>query len=1848
MSHTLLSTSASAYDFQNRSVLSSSFLEIISLQKQTVLSILLKKTLLNIEINNKPGILSCISNYLYLNKHHNIPYEQMRILLISLDKSLTTNITDIFYIAPTLKLMTKMFSIYKKQIDFHIDWKTYYIIYEMILKLSKTSSINLITEKNSNYLLIIFKFLLKAKKFFYYTDNDYAFIKEEVYRQIFSNKINQITLGLDVAKVFLPEKHMGKDKELQEHLFNLMIARKECMNSIISIFKQIIKINGDMLIDKATFINVFFELFMNYFSSSSNKISKSDGIEKSKTKSYKPRYTISYCMCWIFVHICTSNLYLQDYAELIDKNANIVVNFMNMNLGEIQSKTSNTILNVLVGIVICIKKLLFTKEIIYINAIENTKKYHPIDNNKPIVKGLIKRFTPLITKCLFYYENDATMLMEALMDVTETYEIDKEIFTVLNDLSEHSENNVSLFYNKMSSYVNVFFNKENINVNTYAQFIIKLIKACPGLITSAQEDQNIDVLFFISNIFCLINEKNDDNDICSHKNFLLIKQTAFDVCIPIVKRMLQLFDFISNNTIHLFFLDYLHIITKTNTSDNIESIRKLLVTYCKDNLIDVYCLSIYFLMIYYCNIDLGKTTLELWMDFMDKFTIKTSASHIKRNSDCLVNINFDQIDFILEEHKKSFLVYAKEFINCLEFKAFYNNDHIKTQINNVIALCLNSKDKRYKRIGIKLLSQVLSAVLTKKYDNASGIYHFPSENDIEMFNVLYNTFLKPYIDKFKCLNESYMLAKENDKDDFDYEIWIMETFEGEDEDGLIHLTYMLIRIMDVFTAQMDNPFLLDILQDTPSNTFAMYVNIRKTITSIKEFSLEIYPFLKQLKLLKHPKIHKYYLNMLLNDYIDQNKHSLEKYALCLKKVDLYYEHLNQLKLGLNEFLMHQYFVCAMLRYFKLNFDMKTLSTLNALPNDNVEYFNNNQLIIRKVKILSQLFISSIDDDANNNLFDYFYGINTRLTDDEWETLYKDIFTFILNKLKSTVSKPLSQNNKNKTTKLLYFYSTIITYALNNKHDLYAIVLNDFFKLIDLLKDDNSLDLALNILENKIMQKKTCVNISFTLISIRLNTLPSFVFTTEMRQIKTQQQLNNDMIYNQTLQSLLSHVDFISTKQTYMNACACNKSKVIDFLNEYLNDNFTKGSEYFNETTNQLIMIYLMDFIVTVCDPSIEHDKVVMCNYIKCLYSYYVKNEITTFALKKILISFLSFLFQVLYEVQFEFCIHKCTGNDVDMFYYKHPRNKIYVSDNKALFYIKKTKRIEINLHLIETYNDLKQLIIALLNAKDLMSDQQMIKISNEQSSTMTSINKHWECKMLFQLFNLNKNESVVNITNVNDIFTNEIPKLEQFDDNVISMIQCQITSGLIKNLIIDNRERYLQKEQTIPHNKVSHIQNTIKQYMQKYTNSQNKIIDNCIMKMLIYIIGTCTVEEFSYYFTQNNNNNSNSNSDNKFIYFDYGNTFALEVFEIVNSVFSSNRLCPLFNNSNSILPSQSTNINIKCHYELLKFYYNNCSDLIQKIDTVILLTKTMIVICKGFYYEPKQFRYLYNDNIIKPFFEELISLKTNTNDINNTEIGKIIIFNLYLLQKYFINLPSLLIEMFICIIDNSVLNSNSKNYYDIGLNFSISIPNETIKEYLTIINTKMANKQHELSITVKKYLVDFLINIIKANLYRLIQMESNVTLYLILSIMSHIDNLELKEYIMNNLLVFYMNSSTNKCNKLLVHRIKMCLLENKCDDDVDLLNIIRNDRNVALYVLGSFVKGFYLYMPEHIQDIIIFLRYLHGNIYKFVGSGAKLIRQIINEFIEKYQYSLYYVTQSMSEECSDSIRDLMNTDSYFS
>ena len=76
------------YDFLGRSMLSEESLKVIQEQKEKILKILLSKMLLSIEINDKKSTVGCTKTYLYLNKYHNIPTEQIRLLLISLDNSI--------------------------------------------------------------------------------------------------------------------------------------------------------------------------------------------------------------------------------------------------------------------------------------------------------------------------------------------------------------------------------------------------------------------------------------------------------------------------------------------------------------------------------------------------------------------------------------------------------------------------------------------------------------------------------------------------------------------------------------------------------------------------------------------------------------------------------------------------------------------------------------------------------------------------------------------------------------------------------------------------------------------------------------------------------------------------------------------------------------------------------------------------------------------------------------------------------------------------------------------------------------------------------------------------------------------------------------------------------------------------------------------------------------------------------------------------------------------------------------------------------------------------------------------------------------------------------------------------------------------------------------------------------------------------------------------------------------------------------------------------------------------------------------------------------------------------------
>ena len=101
----------------------------------------------------------------------------------------------------------------------------------MFMKLSKTSSITLIADKNDNYFNTTYKFITKAKKYFTISKEEYAFLKSEVNRYLLSQKTSEIGIGVEIAKIFLPVKLIAQDIEMQKSLFNLMKNRNEYNNT---------------------------------------------------------------------------------------------------------------------------------------------------------------------------------------------------------------------------------------------------------------------------------------------------------------------------------------------------------------------------------------------------------------------------------------------------------------------------------------------------------------------------------------------------------------------------------------------------------------------------------------------------------------------------------------------------------------------------------------------------------------------------------------------------------------------------------------------------------------------------------------------------------------------------------------------------------------------------------------------------------------------------------------------------------------------------------------------------------------------------------------------------------------------------------------------------------------------------------------------------------------------------------------------------------------------------------------------------------------------------------------------------------------------------------------------------------------------------------------------------------------------------------------------------------------------------------------------------------------------------------------------------------------------------------
>ncbi|MCQ2815837.1 MAG: hypothetical protein MJ252_01085 [archaeon] len=723
------------YELLGTSCLSDEYLLLIKEQKERILKVLLDKTILACEINDLPKIYTFISEYYFLNKYNNVPLEDVKILLKKLGNVVEKNTINLFFNTVIIKFMSKLISIYHKNTKdiFEINWKTYFKIYEIFIHLNKSSALNLSNEKKKNYFTILTKFLGKAKRYFIFTDSEYQFLRKEIFAYIYSNKSADIAIGVELAKIFLPGKLMAEDIELQETLFKLLKTRKNFSNSVLGIFKYIMKSN-QLKLDKKEFIDVFFELLMNFFSNSGNT-TKKDNILSTRVKGAKAKqkYTISYAMCWIFVKICTDDFYLEPHRTLINNHLNIFVNFMNLYLGENLTNVADLICNVIVGILVCMKKILFTKTVIPLSKIQVDTRFELKDKkNEEKVKDLLNYFFPLINKCIFYYTDDGYLILDFLADLIYSLEIDKNLFTTLEELFKNNESNLYNFFYKMASMVKVFLNEKNLNNDAYSSFLNKIILACPDAISCASEEVNENILIFLTNVFILLNELSFEENVSNTKNYKMIQSTINNISVKVVEKMMMLFDFIANGSIHIYFADFIFFASSQNTPENIQKMKKILFYYPEDHIIKEDDLIVYFFICDYFQYDPEDEAMILY---------KGASKNLSSDITSGIKLNKEQ------------LKYYREFFGLLDYRLIYRN--AKDDIIQIIQMCLDKKEKGYVKLGVSILGKVFDCVICNTYDREKKNYDLPSQENLDYLKRLYEVFLKENVELIEKLIKDY-------------------------------------------------------------------------------------------------------------------------------------------------------------------------------------------------------------------------------------------------------------------------------------------------------------------------------------------------------------------------------------------------------------------------------------------------------------------------------------------------------------------------------------------------------------------------------------------------------------------------------------------------------------------------------------------------------------------------------------------------------------------------------------------------------------------------------------------------------------------------------------------------------------------------------------------------------------------------------------------------------------------------------------------------------------------------------------------------------------------------------------
>jgi hypothetical protein len=671
-------------------------------------------------------LIACETNDIYQMHHlicqlkevrfsNNISIEYAEEILLILDKYVRKNYKDFNFVNDIMSLMLDLVSM--KNLKIQIDWKVYYQLFLMIYGISKYEFAMNYSEK---YLkdIHLCEFIKKAHRLFYFTEEDYKFLKEEINKRLVFVS-GQMVLGLLISQLFLPAKFFEKDKELQEKYFLILQNKMPLATYVLLNFSKINSTPESLLIDKEKFIDIIFSL---------SYASQTDGLPMTyfnwpDTVNKDKNSTVP--VCFILANFIIHPAY-QIYKEKVDRNLKIFVNLISSNLTE--NSCSDSVFSVVKLLLRNIKQLSSSLTEYEVSEYDFYSEFTLQDENKQRIKEIRKMFHPIISKCFMYNDSSTFSVLIEFLALSDDKILHEEFNDIIFHLFENSHNDFDFFIKKITIFLRCFI--ENINDKKIYGYLIEIIDMSLNKISCVSGQINNSVLEFF-NILITIVMHHPENKTNYLTHLVKLREKLDASCVIICRKIIQLFSVFASIVDELPYILFFYHMTKFISPTSADEINRMVLGFVKENSMKdskEFSLMSYFLVF-------------LWNKEGSKIDLNKQVWNYCYN--CLVDTQNNKI----KEITKDQLIYFKKLLPSIEtFESIDTEEFI-----NLIKLLLKEKDDK-KKLAYILMRYFLYNVTLPYIKNEKVVY--TSLENLKFVIRVWEEIIKPYEENInKYINE---------------------------------------------------------------------------------------------------------------------------------------------------------------------------------------------------------------------------------------------------------------------------------------------------------------------------------------------------------------------------------------------------------------------------------------------------------------------------------------------------------------------------------------------------------------------------------------------------------------------------------------------------------------------------------------------------------------------------------------------------------------------------------------------------------------------------------------------------------------------------------------------------------------------------------------------------------------------------------------------------------------------------------------------------------------------------------------------------------------------------------------